>query len=78
MLIDLRLPKGLFRKASVMPEIVKGEVSGLKMKDDQGLRAHISLSEDLSSIPSIHGKWFTTSCNSGSRRSDALFWFEGT
>ena len=40
----------------------------------QWLGALAALAEDLSSIPSTHIGQFTTTWNSGTRGSDALFW----
>ena len=36
-------------------------------------RACVALAEDLDSIPSTHIRWLTTTCNSSSRESGALF-----
>jgi hypothetical protein len=41
---------------------------------EQWIRALAAPAEDLSLVPSTHVGQITTTCNSGSRRPDALFW----
>lgn len=43
-------------------------------KETQLLRRLATLTKDLNSDPSTHVGWLTSTRNSGSSRSDALFW----
>lgn len=43
-------------------------------KKAQPLRAGTALEEKLSSVPSVHAKWLTITCNSCFRESDILLW----